>query len=107
MVSDKIKAIPLMSVDANTFDGAYHSIGKLPHPCSVIRFNNKSNRDIFISFDGATDNEYIMTLESLTIPAQLNSQPTNKKALFPAGTSIFIKGAVGAGLVYLSGYYQD
>lgn len=106
-VSDKIKAMPLISVNANTFDGAYHSIGKLPHPCSVIRFNNKTNKDITISFDGVIDNEYLISGESLTIPSQLNAQPTNNRALFPSGTSIFIKGDVGAGFVYISGYYQS
>lgn len=106
-VSDKIKAIPLISVNANTFDGAYHLAGTLPQPCSIIRFNNKTNRDITISFDGVTDNEYLMTGESLTIPAQLNAQPTNYRALFAKGNTIYIKGVVGAGFVYISGYYQS
>jgi hypothetical protein len=106
-VKNKIYAIPLQSVNANTFTGAYTVLNAgLPEACSMIRIMNKSNQDIIISYNGVTDHDYVQTNTTLEIDAQLNAQPNNYYASFQKNTPIYVKAPVGVGFVYIAGYYQ-
>lgn len=108
-VRNNITPIPLTSIDSATFTGAYQVVNTagLPFPCFMLRIVNNSDRDITVSFDGATDNDFVPHGTSETIESQTNSQPINFTCLFPKGTKVYVKGlAGGTGLVYLAGYAQ-
>jgi hypothetical protein len=107
-VKNSVSAIPLKSIDSATFTGSYQLIysGGTPNACFLLSIINNSNKDITVSYDGATDHDFVPTLKARDLPVQTNSQPNNKTALFAAGTKVWVKGVAGTGLVYLAGYYQ-
>lgn len=106
-VKNCIKAIPLSSISATTFTGAYQAINAgLPFACTVLRITNNTNGGVTISYDGVTDHDFIPTLTTAQINGQANAQPNNMMAQFKAGTIVYVKAAVGTGSCYLAGYYQ-
>ena len=108
-VKNIVLPIPLTSIDSATFTGAYQLLsgaGGLTNPCIILRIINNSNKNITISYDGVHDHDFLPTLGTLQLSLQTNSQPSNFVAQISAGTKIYVKGAAGAGLVYLAGYYQ-
>jgi len=108
-VKNSIHPIPLTSIDSATFTGAYQLIsgaGGLTNPCIILRIINNSNIGVTISYDGVRDHDFVPANNTLQLPFQSNAQPNNLAALIARGTRIYVKAAAGAGLVYLSGYYQ-
>jgi hypothetical protein len=108
-VKNSVAAIPLKSIDSATFTGSYQLIYSSGNPkaCFFLSIINNSNKDITVSYDGATDHDFVPTLNKRDLPVQTNAQPNNHTALFPSGTKVWVKGAAGTGLVYLAGYYQQ
>lgn len=108
-VKNVVKSIALTSIDSATFTGSYQVINTngLDQACFLLRIINNSNRDITVSYDGTTDNDFVPDASVLEIASQGNSQPNNFIALFSKGLKVYVKGtAGGTGLVYLVGYYQ-
>lgn len=107
-VKNIVKAIPLTSVDSATFTGSYVPLNAagFPAACYILRVSNHSNVPITISYDGTTDNEYLLASTDMQLTFQGNLRPNAYGAVMPAGTVVYIKGAQGVGLIYLSGYYQ-
>lgn len=103
-----VQATGLTSIDSAGFTGAYQVINTLglPKGCFLIRIINNSNVGVTVSYDGALDNDFVRAGESMTLNFQTNSQPNNHVAKLPAGTKVYVKAAAGAGLVYLTGYFQ-
>lgn len=100
-----LKAIPLANLPASGFTGSYMALNTLPNPCSLLYFINNANKDVTVSYDGVNDHDYIPTMTIRELPAQAAAQPNSKMALFAQGTTIYIKGTVGTGNVYLAGYF--
>lgn len=108
-VKNILQATTLSSINSAAFTGAYQLLSAatgLPVGCSILRIINNSTKDVTISYDGSTDNDFLPTLNTLQIPAQSNSQPNAFLAIFPKGQKVWVKGAAGTGLVYLAGYYS-
>lgn len=76
-----------------------------PYACFLIRLVNNTNQDINISFDGVTDNDYLVAGQTMQLTSQTNSPYNIDCALFPIGTKVYAKGLAGNGTVYLTGYY--
>lgn len=110
MAKNKIAAITLGTFNSAALTGNYQPIyaGGLAHSLVMLRIVNRSNVSIIISYDGVTDNDYISSLETFILPAQMNSQPRNQVLQIPAGTMLSIKQATapGVGMIYVSGYYN-
>jgi hypothetical protein len=110
MPTNRLVAIPLGVFDTANLTAAYQPIypGGLPHAISLLRITNRSNVDVLLSFDGATDNDLIGVDSTYYLPAQQNSQPRNQVMQIPAGTLLSIKEATAAGTgnIYVSGYYN-
>jgi len=108
-VKNSVNQIPLTSINSAAFTGAYQLISGaagITNSCFLIRIINNSNQNITISYDGVNDHDFLPTLMTLQLPFQSNSQPNNFNANLSKGTKIYVKGAAGAGLVYLAGYFQ-
>jgi hypothetical protein len=109
MPINRIEAITLGTFDSANLTANFQPIyaGGLPHSLAYLRIINKSNVDIIISYDGITNNDYIVAGDTLTLPAQLISQPKSQVAQLPAGSLLSIKQATaaGVGIIYVSGYY--
>jgi len=109
MPQDCIKPILLESVDSSTIDAVTYTAidgGGIEHACSIIRITNASNQAVLISYDGAHDHEILLTSEHMDINLQINNRTSNKIALIPQGTIVYVRGTPGVGFIYLSGWYQ-
>lgn len=104
---NRVNAAALTSIDSAGFTGSYQVINSsgLPYPCFLVRLINDSDRDVTISYDGATDNDYLRSGETLQFPAQSNAGPSSWESIFSKGTKVYVKGSAGTGLVYLAAYY--
>jgi len=107
-VKNTVLPISLSSFNSASLSGTYQAInsGGLEQPCFFLRIVNDSNVDITVSFDGTNDNEFIPAGQQFELNSQSNNRPSNHVANFGKGTTIWIKGNSGTGLIYLSGYYQ-
>jgi len=105
-VKNIVAAVPLSSIAASTFSGVYQLVATLPQACFLLRFVNNTSKDITVSYDGTTDHDFVRTLSDENINAQTNAQPQNFCALFPKGTTVWVKAAVGTGSFFVAGYYQ-
>lgn len=111
MAQNFVQAIPMSIFNAATLDPItkqpINSSG-LPNACFLIRIVNDSDRDIFISYDGIADHDFLRTGESLQLPFESNSSPNNYVANLRAGTKVYLSGvAGGSGSIYLIGYFQN
>lgn len=108
-VKNIIQAAPLSSIAGSAFTGSYQLFNStgLPKGICILRIYNNSSVDITISYDGTHDNDIVPVGTVLMINAQANAQPNNHVALFPGGTSVYMKGtASSSGTAYLAAYYQ-
>ena len=110
MPKNRLVAIPLGIFNAANLTALYQPIypGGLPHSISLLRIINRSNVDFLLSFDGATDNDFIGVDSTFFLPAQMNSQPNNQVMQISKGDLLSVKQATapGIGTIYVSGYYN-
>jgi hypothetical protein len=106
---NKVLPIPLSSIDSATFTGAYQLLSPaagLARPAIMLHIVNNSNVSITISYDGVVDHDFLLATDDLDWNFQSNASPQNFAAALAQGTKIYVKGAAGVGLVYLSGWYS-
>lgn len=107
--SNKLLAIPLLSINSTGFNGAFQLVGKLPQPIRLLRVVNNSNVTVIISFDGSHDHDLIPSDTEFQLPAGALAFSSNYSCAIAANTPVYIKGTAGmgnSGSVSISGYYQ-
>ncbi len=105
-MKNNILPLELSSVAGADFTVGYGALGTLTKPCVFIRVINNSDQDITISYDGATDHDFVPSDSVFEFSVQALKGATNYAAVLPQGTTIYLKGSVATGAAYLSGYYQ-
>lgn len=108
-VKNRIAAIPMLSVDADTVSTSVYTpiYANLPKGLCIVRLINDSNKSMSISYDGTTGHDYLLPASYLTLDMQTNSQPNTDSANLPAGITVYMKAAASAtGTVAVGGYYQ-
>jgi len=106
---NKVLPIPLTSIDSATFTGAYQLLsgaGGLTNPAIMLHIANNSNVGVTISYDGSHDHDFLIAGQQRELEFQTNRSPQNYVSVLAQGTKVYVKGAAGAGLVYLSGWYS-
>ena len=105
---NNVLAIPLSSLDSNHMDPlAYTALNTgLPEACFLIRIINDSDEDVTVSYDGVVAHDFVPSNYIYQISFQSNSQPNSNVAYLRKGTIVYLKGAQGAGFLFLAGYYQ-
>jgi len=113
MTKNCVKAIPISGMGSGALLlGVYQAVtpaGGIPNACFILKINNTSNRDVYVSYDAEDINDVIRAGEDRVINFQVNSSPQNKRAVMKKGTEVYLEGdpAGAAGWIYLSGYYQE
>ena len=111
MPSNRLQAIPLGTFNSANLTANYQALypGGLPHAVALLRIINTSNVAIYVSYDGVTNNDIILSGDELNLWAQMNAQPRNQVMYIPAGTLVSIKQVTvpGAGSIFISGYYTE
>lgn len=101
--------IPLTSINSATFTGAYQLLSGaagLTNACIMLHIVNNANVSITISYDGVNDHDFLLPATDRELNFQTNANPQAYAASLAQGTKVYVKGAAGVGLVYLSGWYQ-
>lgn len=95
----------LRSLDSATFNGTYKALGTpLANPAYIAKLVNNSNVIVTISIDGTNDVD-VAPAGSYWL---YDEGKVGRDGAFPAlpkNTQVFVKGAVGTGLVYLAIQY--
>jgi len=106
-----VRAIPLQIFNtANLVLAAFTPFANpLPHACFAIKFINRSNRSVYISYDGVTYHDCLPADSELPLNFQQLHQPSNDFTWMKQGTRVYLRGQpIGAvGFIYLCGYYQE
>jgi len=110
MAKDYVKAITMQNVDSTGIaidTWTAFDTGGIEEACFFIRITNDSDTNVFISYDGINDHEYVQDGNRIDINIQTNSSPGNYVAKLRKGTVVYVRGTAGqSGLIYLSGYYN-
>lgn len=107
---NKATPIALSSIDSATFTGAYQLLSAtagLPQACTQLHIVNNSNVSVTISYDGVNDHDFLLAASDRQLYFEANALPNALVACLAKGTKVYVKGAAGVGLVYLSGWYQS
>jgi hypothetical protein len=110
MSNDFILPMKMRSVDtAGIALGSYTEIGNpFLKALSFLRITNASDTNVIISYDGINDHEFVYKSGgSIEINFQKCASVSNSFGKLRKGTILYIRGAVGTGLVYVSGYYNN
>jgi len=105
-----VKANELAVFNSTGLSSSFQVINSagLAKPSFYIRIVNDSNQDIYISFDGVTNHEYLASGTDWALPSQNNAQPAANLALWRAYEKAYVKsvsGSAGTGFITLSAYY--
>lgn len=110
MGKNSVKPISMRIVDSTAISAATWTafdLGGMEGACFFIRFNNDSTSDVQISYDGITAHDFIHSYTDFSVNFQANASPNNQVSKLAKGTIIYISGTVGAGNIYLSGFYNE
>jgi hypothetical protein len=82
--------------------------GGIPHPCFMIEISNDSNTAVDIRYQ----NDYFQTQHvrantDQNLNFQGNKQPNSSVCLLPQGTTFWISGTAGVGIIYITCYYVE
>ncbi len=104
----RLTSIPVQAVDFGDITSSLVAMGDaMPAPIRIFKINNTTNADVYISFDGSTNNDVVVAGSGMVIDITTNKSISQGMYL-QQGTVIYLSYASGApssGTVYLSAYY--
>lgn len=107
MASNIARVDALRSLAFGSISGTYAALGTpFAHPMRVVRFINNTNGDIFVSFDGTTNNLFVPAGSFVLYDIASDDDPTDQFRIVK-GTQIYIKqsSAPSSGTFYLECIY--
>lgn len=107
MSSIIVAADTLRSLAFGSISGTYAAIGTaFGHPMRMVRIHNTCNTDMFISFDGTNNHDYLIAGESVTYSLTAN-KVDDGGWFFRASTIVYVKqaSAPSSGSVYVTAFY--
>ncbi len=95
----------IRAVLQSALSGTYAKIGTpLVHSSRIFKFTNNGTADVFISWDGITDNEFVPKGSFILLDVATNKQLAAALAA-SANTQFWVRTSSDAASVYLSSYY--
>jgi len=110
MAKSSISALTMATFAGTSLTTAYQAInaGGFAKSIILIRLINDTNKDLTISYDGITANDFVVAEKTFELYLQTNLTLNSGIAQMKKGTVVYIKSdAAGTGTAYLTGYYQD
>jgi len=112
-LTNRVHAEEASFFDATTIlDTGYLPINTTPleYPCFLIRIINASTENIWLSYDGTTNHDYLPAGHTATIDFQTNALPSAFVAQKQKGTVVYVKDAIAPfkplGSIILAAYTQ-
>ena len=109
-MKDYIVPIEMQSLNANTLGIASYepfNAAGVEGSLSFIRVTNDSNTDVYLSYDGIHDHEFIPAGKTIQVYFQANSILASNVSLLRKYTVLSLRGNAGVGFIYLAGYYNE
>jgi hypothetical protein len=79
------------------------SVTGLDEPCYMIRFVNRTKDNVFISFDGDIDHEYLGHDKEIEIVSPFAPDFSDFRKL----TKIYVRGTPSIGRIYVAAYCRN
>lgn len=109
-MSKIIKAMPLAIFNASSLTSSLQPISSsgFAGQAMLIVFQNDSDKDVGISFDGTNVQETVLSKKTREINVFCTAVGDEYKGLFRKGTRVHISSlTAGTGYIYMSVYYQE
>ena len=105
--SIRLAAIEVQAVAYSDLTDSFVAMGAaMPEPIRILKVNNTTDSDIYISFDGVTAHDVIVASTAMVIDVTTNK--SIEQGMFLAtGTIVYVEyvSSPTYGTVYLSAYY--
>lgn len=101
-------AIAVQTVAFGSITSSYVATGAaMPAPIRILKISNTTNADIYVSYNGSTNNDVVPASSGMVLDFTANKTLPDGNFL-PTGTVIYIKyaSAPSSGNVYVSAYYS-
>lgn len=106
--SIRLAAIPVQTVAFGDVTDSFVAMGAaMPDPIRIIKINNTTNEDIYVSYDGSTEHDVVVAGSGMVIDITTNKS-IEQGMFLSLGTVVYIEyvsAAPTSGNVYLSAYY--
>lgn len=105
-----ISALTMATFAGTSVSTAYQAMnaGGFAKSIIIFRLINNTNKNLTISYDGITANDFVVAGKEFELYLQTNFALNSGIAQMKKGTIVYIKSdAAGTGNAYLTGYYQD
>jgi len=102
---NSIAPIVMTSIDSNDIDiGEYRIVNEdgFDEACYMIRITNRTKDDVFVSYDGVIDHDYIPHDTYIQIEPPMMIDKSNFRKL----TKVYVRGTRSAGFIYVAGYFR-
>lgn len=109
-MSKIVKAMPLAIFNATGLTSTLKPIASsgFGGQAMLIIFQNDSDKDVGISYDGTTVHETVLSQDKLEINLFGTAVGDEYRGLFRKGTRVHISSlSAGTGYIYMSVYYQN
>jgi hypothetical protein len=110
MASNIARVDAVRSLGFASISGSYTPVGSaLSHPAKIMRFVNYTNGDIFISFDGTTDNLFLPSNSFVLFDFTANSDSdgdfriSNRTQIYVKQSTAPTSGSVYVEMIYGQG----
>lgn len=98
----------LRTLASGSISGTYAAVGSvIEFPIVSMKIYNSTNALLTFSTDGATDNFVIPSLSAAVWDIASNRVATGEELSIKAQTTIYVKGTVASGAVYLEVIYAS
>jgi hypothetical protein len=112
-LTNRVYAVPASffnAADISEINYLPLNLDPLQEPCFLMRIINASTEDIWISYDGVTEHDYIPAGHTTTINYQTNALPNAYVAQEPKGLTVYVKDVIAPfkplGSIVLAAYTQ-
>ncbi len=106
--SIRLAAIEVQAVDFSDLTSSFVAMGDaMPEPIRILKVNNTTDSDIYISFDGVTAHDVIVASTAMVIDVTTNKS-IEQGMFLSTGTVVYVEYVSTVptyGTVYLSAYY--
>ena len=93
----------LRSLGFASISGTYATVGTpINHAVRLIKFQNTTNGNLTVSFDGTTDNEIIPAGGFALYDFGTNRREPDTSFVLQAGTQVYVKGSPSSGTFYIT-----
>lgn len=104
----RVTSIQVQVVDFGDITGSFTAFGTpMPAPIRILKIQNTTDADLYISFDGITANDVVVASSGMVLDITTNK--SIDQGMYIAQETIFYLASTGgsptSGSVYLSAYY--